>query len=287
MPSRWFLFRPSFAPTPDKSKTCVMAGLPETASSVPSIARLFDFCTISLAMGTIENPTVANMVCMENLLQLIENHGFAIVALVALVFWLRPKIDDMWTLLLGLAQKPADAPLSTRLHKSMDLNDKIMAILRAVLPEFKASRVYIFSYHNGGKNVLGIDFARVSCTHEVVALGTPPQQAWLQNLPVTLVWAFSRLINSGVGVVCPCIEDCFMETDSSTYEALRAQGIKSCYCVGLYSDARIPIGFLGLDYCEQRTSLSEDQVERLKIFAERIATLFCVAGHEMCVMGEV
>lgn len=220
---------------------------------------------------------------METTLRMIENHGLTLIAIILLVAWLRPKLDDMWRLLFDLARpKPAEKPLQERLAKSMDLNGKVMSLLRAVQPEFKASRAYIFTYHNGGKNVLGIDYAKVSCTYEVVALGIKPQQAWLQAMPVTMVWAFVKLINSGMGVICPCIEECFRETDSSTYETLRMQNIKSCYCVGLYSDNRMPIGFLGVDYCENVVELSEDQVDKLKIFAERIATLFCLAGNELC-----
>lgn len=220
---------------------------------------------------------------METTLRLIENHGLTLIAIILLVMWLRPKLDEMWRLLFDLA-RPAQAekPLQQRLAESMDLNGKVMALLRSVQPEFKASRAYIFTYHNGGKNVLGIDYAKVSCTYEVVALGIKPQQAWLQAMPVTMVWAFVKLINSGMGVICPCIEECFRETDSSTYETLRMQNIKSCYCVGLYSDNRMPIGFLGIDYCESNVELSEDQVDKLKIFAERIATLFCLAGNELC-----
>lgn len=220
---------------------------------------------------------------METTLRMIETHGLTLVAIVLLVAWLRPKLDDMWRLLFDLArQKPAEKPLHKRLAESMDLDGKVMALLRSVQPEFKASRAYIFTYHNGGKNVLGIDYAKVSCTYEVVALGIKPQQAWMQAMPVTMMWAFVRLINSGVGVVCPCIEECFRDTDASTYETLKMQNIKSCYCVGLYSDNRMPIGFLGIDYCDTHTELSEDQIDKLKFFAERIATLFCLACDEPC-----
>lgn len=223
---------------------------------------------------------------METTLRMIENHGLTLIAIILLVMWLRPKLDEMWRLLFDLAKpKPAEPEQPTlpdRLAKSMDLNGKVMSLLRAVQPEFKASRAYIFTYHNGGKNVLGIDYAKVSCTYEVVALGVKPQQAWMQAMPVTMVWAFVKLINSGLGVICPCIEQCFAETDASTYETLRMQGIKSCYCVGLYSDNRMPIGFIGVDYCDRTVELTEDQVDKLKIFAERIATLFCLAGNELC-----
>ena len=228
---------------------------------------------------------------MQEIFELVENHGFVLVALVVIVFWLRPKLDEMFHLMLEMARKqpeppPPPKPLPIRIRESDATDDKIMALLRAILTDMRASRAYVFSYHNGGENVLGQSFSKVSCTHEVVALGVKPQISWLQQMPKTLVHAFTRMVDSGIGVFCPCIEECFLETDASTYQTLLHQGIKSCYCVGLYSDARAPIGFLGVDFCDNKTVLSDEQFERLKLMAERAATTFCNNGHKMCNLME-
>ena len=228
------------------------------------------------------------MTNLEPLIKLFENHALSLVALILIVFWLYPKLDEVWNLLMKLANpvKQSDdeaaRKLREKLEKSDIMDEKIMSALRAVLIEFRASRAYIFSYHNGGENVLGCSFSRVSCTHEVVALGIVPQVTWLQNMPKTLVHAFTRMIDSGIGVFCPCIEECFKETDTSTYQTLLKQGINSCYCVGLNSEARVPIGFLGIDFCSEKVVLSEAQFEKLKIISERVATIFCLSGHKLC-----
>ena len=222
---------------------------------------------------------------IEVVFKLLEKHALSLVALVLIVFWLYPKMDDVWKLLIKLAtpkEEPKKVSTSKKLEAAAIMDDKLMNVLRSVLTEFRASRAYIFSYHNGGENVMGQSFARVSCTHEVVALGINPQMSWLQNMPKTLVHAFTRMIDSGLGVFCPCIEECFIETDVSTYQTLHQQGIKSCYCVGLYSDARAPIGFMGIDFCDNKTVLPDEQFERLKLMAERAATTFCNNGHQMC-----
>ena len=73
---------------------------------------------------------------IEAMLTLIENHGFAIIALVVLVVWLRPKIDDMWRLIMGMAN-PEKEPMDKRLERSNECDDKIMDILRAVQTEFR------------------------------------------------------------------------------------------------------------------------------------------------------
>lgn len=222
---------------------------------------------------------------IEIVFKLLEKHVLSLVALVLIVFWLYPKMDDVWKLLIKLAtpkEEPKKVSTSKKLEAAAIMDDKLMNVLRSVLTEFRASRAYIFSYHNGGENVMGQSFAKVSCTHEVVALGINPQMSWLQNMPKTLVHAFTRMIDSGLGVFCPCIEECFIETDVSTYQTLHQQGIKSCYCVGLYSEGRFPMGFLGIDFCTERVTLTESQYDKLKIMAERVATIFCLSGHKLC-----
>ena len=43
---------------------------------------------------------------IEKILTLIENHGLTLIALVVLVGWLRPKVDDMWAAIMKLAARP-------------------------------------------------------------------------------------------------------------------------------------------------------------------------------------
>ena len=96
------------------------------------------------------------MTNLEPLIKLFENHALSLVALILIVFWLYPKLDDVWNLLMKLANpvKPTDDDVARKLREKLERSDimdeKIMSALRAVLTEFRASRAYIFSYHNGG-----------------------------------------------------------------------------------------------------------------------------------------
>ena len=234
------------------------------------------------------------------ILEFVKVHGISTAFLVILIIWLRTVLNQLFSLLLeklrevmfqndtAAKKAVADAEAAemeakrARMKHILELNDKVMAHLRATLVEFKASRVYVFCYHNGGKNLMGFDFAKTSCTHEVVALGVKPQQTLLQNMPVTFVWAFVEAINAGIGVICPSIELCFKDSDSSTYETLRVQNIKSVYCFGLYGDDDAPIGFFGVDYVEEEVTLTAHEIERLKDIGVVLSTLFCMAGHPFC-----
>ena len=224
---------------------------------------------------------------MDYALRQIENHGLTLVLLLMLILWLKPKADEMWTTFVRMANPAPKEPLAERLRRSNELNEKIMRSLQGLVGEYRAQRAYVFQFHNGCAGVTGVPFAKTSCTHEVVTLGVRPQQKWLQDMPVTLVWSFVRLFETGLGVVCPDIAACFAETDASTYETLRVQGVKSVYCCALRSDTRDILGFVGLDYCNEYRELSSEELTKLQIHAERIAAMFCSAGHEMCSMRGV
>ena len=142
---------------------------------------------------------------VEAFFQFIKVYGISTAILVFVIIWLRSILNQLFSIMFEKLreamfqekEKAEQAEMEAkraRMKHILDLNDKVMARLRATLAEFKASRVYVFCYHNGGKNLMGFDFAKMSCTHEVVALGVRPQQPTLQNLPVTFVWAFIKSI---------------------------------------------------------------------------------------------
>ena len=236
----------------------------------------------------------------EAFFQFIKVYGVSTAILVFVILWLRTILNQLFSIMfeklrdamfqdkedvkeaLAKAEQAEMEAKRARMKHILDLNDKVMTRLRATLVDFKASRVYVFCYHNGGKNLMGFDFAKTSCTHEVVALGVKPQQLLLQNLPVTFVWAFIKAILAGVGIICPSIETCFKDTDSSTYETLRVQNIKSVYCFGLYGDDNTPIGFFGVDYVDEEVTLTAQEIEHLRVIAVRLSALFCMAEHPFC-----
>ena len=215
--------------------------------------------------------------------KLVKEHGLPLILLLLLASWLRPKLDRIFDIALRIdgkdEKKARDLP--GRIFNVMRINEQVMAILRDILSEFSASRVYVFSYHNGGHSLTGLDFAKASCTHEVVSLGTRPQQALLQNLPVTMFCAFNRRVLDGKGVRCENI-DCFKNSDPSTYETLRMQSIRSIYCVGLYAHGGQPIGFLGIDYCDDTYSMGDEEFHEMESLAARVATLMCLASNPLC-----
>jgi hypothetical protein len=228
---------------------------------------------------------------INTIASLIDRFGLAILILLLLIRWLQPKLDSMFDLLMRLASQrtcakedESEAIKKSRegVYKSMVADEKVLQVVRSLILEFRCSRAYVFLYHNGGKNLLGSGFARLSCTHEACAIGVRPQQGQLQGMLITMVWAFVKCISVSGKLECPDVADCFKDTDSSVYETLALQNIQSVYCVALPGEDRVPFGFLGLDYCKEKVLLSKEEMEKLKLVAERVATILCVSGHHMC-----
>lgn len=215
---------------------------------------------------------------LDTALKLVNSYGLPLVLLFLLGRWLKPKVDKAFEVAMRLDENERHRKkYPERMLQVMDINEQVMDILRAIIVEYEASRITIFSYHNGGHNVMGLDFARCSCTHETVALGIKPIQSAYQNLPVTMFCSFNRRVISGEGLRCTSI-NCFKEIDPSTYETLKMQGIYSVYCVGLYANNGLPIGFLMVDYCEDFRDLEDEEFNDLKGLATRVATLLCMCN---------
>lgn len=77
----------------------------------------------------------------------------------------------------------------------IDMNSRVLTKLRHAKSELNADRVAVVQFHNGCQNLSGIDFAKMSCTHEAVRPGLKPAQADFLNLPVS---AFSYLTNAAL-----------------------------------------------------------------------------------------
>ena len=220
---------------------------------------------------------------VQQFLELTNQYGLPLIALAVVIAWIKPKIDKTFDIALGLRDKEKKdlGTLPARLITVMEINEQVMDLLRAIISEFECSRAYVYTYHNGGHSINGLEFAKVSCTHEAVSLGTKPQQRYLQNLPVTMICAFNRSVLDGTGIKCEDVS-CFKDTYPSTYETLSAQGVRSVYCVGLYTASGTPVGFIGLDYCGDKFKMPSEQFDELESLSARIATMLCIADSPIC-----
>lgn len=158
----------------------------------------------------------------------------------------------------------------TELLSQIRSTQKISKFLRSILDEFEADRISIFRYHNGGRDLIGIPFTRVTNTHEEARLGVSPQIQNFQGLPVSVFSYLNNFIMQKRFVPIENVKD-ISDMDHTTYSMLLSQDIKSMYVVGLFAmDHVTPIGFIALDFVRHTRALDKD--ERIKVL-QRAETL--------------
>ena len=130
-------------------------------------------------------------------------------------------------------------PIPTQVQASTNINKQ----LGEVMIESKASRVYVFQFHNGITFYTGQHAQRFSCTYEMVAEGISREAENLQNLQVSLFsWWINEVLSGRMTYYD--IEDM---ADYTSRITLQQQGIKSIICRPLIHKGKV-VGIVGMDF---------------------------------------
>ena len=133
--------------------------------------------------------------------------------------------------------------------------------------EFKADRVWITQFHNGGNFYpTGKSMAKFSIMYETVHTGVTSVQSNFHNIPVNL---FSKSINrllSDDFIEIPDFKDETVATYGLKYIA-EDTGSKSGYLFAIKTIDDKFIGTLGLDYTKRKTKLDVESINHLLVHA--------------------
>lgn len=128
-------------------------------------------------------------------------------------------------------------------------NSNIVTILTRGLEDAKASHMFFFSYHNGGKDYEGRSYQRMSCVNEVTNGRVQPLQSKYNNMFRTSIYYIYKKLNESGYYDILNIED-MKEEDPGTYHMLSQDGLRAnvgCTIVNKNGDA---IGFIALAFLE-------------------------------------
>lgn len=127
------------------------------------------------------------------------------------------------------------------------VNAFIDSQLKCLLSEEKANRAYMFTYHNGGRDITGRGFQKMSITQEVVDFNTVPIMGSYQNVPRAM---FPTLFKTLVSQDVYYIEDIegIKETDPMSYQMFLTHGVKSALINAVKTMNGIVVGFIVLEY---------------------------------------
>lgn len=161
--------------------------------------------------------------------------------------------------------------------EALQVSELITSKIEHIKEEFKADRVWITQFHNGGHFYpTGKSMAKFSVIYEAVSQNTNSIQSNFQNIPVNL---FSKSINY-------LLENDVIEIADYTNETIATHGLKyiaidtGCKSGYLFAIKTIDnkfIGTLGLDFSKRKTKLDVESINYLQVHATAIGGV--LMGH--------
>ena len=154
--------------------------------------------------------------------------------------------------------------------EALETSTKVMVKLDAIKEEFKADRIWITQFHNGGNFYpTGKSMAKFSVIYETVNIGVGSIQNLFQNIQVNL---FSKSINELLKNDSIQIADYKDETIATFGLKYIADdtGCKSGYLFTIKTIDNKFIGILGLDYTKKKAKLTEENINELLNYATAI-----------------
>lgn len=151
--------------------------------------------------------------------------------------------------------------------ETLRVSELVTTKIEHIKDEFKADRVWITQFHNGGNFYpTGKSMAKFSIMYETVNPGISSVQSNFHNIPVNL---FSKSINellSNESIEISDYKDETIATFGLKYIA-EDTGCKSGYLFAIKTIDDKFIGCLGLDYTKRKTKLDEDAIKHLQVYA--------------------
>lgn len=161
--------------------------------------------------------------------------------------------------------------------EALKVSELITSKIDHIKDEFKADRVWVTQFHNGGHFYpTGKSMAKFSIIYESVNTGVSSIQTGFQNIPVNL---FSKSINELLENDVIEISD-YKDETIATYGlkyAAEESGCKSSYLFSVKTIDDKFIGTLGLDFTKRKTKLDIESINHLQVHATSIGGV--LMGH--------
>jgi hypothetical protein len=153
---------------------------------------------------------------------------------------------------------------------ALKVGEQITNKIETIREDFKADRVWIIQFHNGGHFYpTGKSIAKFSMLYETVSIGANSIQTSFQNIPVNL---FSKSINhllENDAIEIPDFKDDKIATYGLKYVA-EESGCKSGYLFSIKNIDDKFIGIMGIDYTKKKSKLDVEDCSQLRIHANII-----------------
>lgn len=153
---------------------------------------------------------------------------------------------------------------------ALRIGELVSARIDHIREEFKADRVWVSQFHNGGHFYpTGKSIAKFSVIYETVSSNTQSIQTNFQNIPVNL---FTRSMNQLLEADVIEIGD-FKDDTIATYGLkyiAEESGCKSGYLFAIKTIDDKFVGVMGLDYTKRKTKLDIESINHLAVHSSSI-----------------
>lgn len=131
------------------------------------------------------------------------------------------------------------------------INEFIVKQLGCMVDDGPADRAYMFSFHNGGTDMLGRGFLKMSMTEEDVNDDIVPIMAKYQNMPRMLFPVLYEQLDENDYYNIDDVET-IKKTDPCTYQFLIEHGAKSALFRSIKKEDGLMLGFVGVEYIKHQ-----------------------------------
>ena len=156
------------------------------------------------------------------------------------------------------------------IKETLKVGELVTHSIDEIREEFKADRVWITQFHNGGDFYpTGKSIAKFSVIYETVNVNVTSIQSNFRNIPVNL---FSKSINELLDnnkIIIPDYKDESIATFGLKYVA-ETTDCKSGYLFAIKTIDDKFIGTLGLDYTKQKLNLSQQSINEIEKHASAL-----------------
>ena len=165
------------------------------------------------------------------------------------------KYDRMFDLLLkskGVHNEEEDEKMKVVENGIDNLLDKLIECIQA-------DRVFLVRYHNGGKDLSGNSFLKMSITNEKTEIGV---KGIIRDFKDQFRSSFSWLINSLETNEMVKIKDTstLQEIDTNLYQFFQIRKVKMFYGIVVRSEKNIAIGYIGIEYLSYK-KINNEQLD--------------------------
>lgn len=141
-----------------------------------------------------------------------------------------------------------------------------------------ASRAYYFTFHNGGRNVLGHGLLKMSVSAESVSRGDHIMTRY-QNIPRSMfTFGYKRLDEDGDYYILNV--DDVMNTDQASYNFLTEHGAKAALFRAAKADDGLIIGFVGVEFDNLDFDFEKQKANIAKKTSRIAGAILAIHGDE-------